>query len=355
MARLDPVWMRRGIALTIGIAAGFGMTRIWHHRPPAPGGPPSAVTTGGKGTGSSVDLPAPMQEQADPEAGDGTAAQKAAYDAYLERHHYSREALVAIALLSDDPGYLAEAAERYPDDPGVQLLVIGAAQFHGDKAEWYRRFRESQPDNLLAPLLLASHLFESGHAPQALEALRDGAGLNTYRDFSSQNSLAVESALIELGHSQLEAKLKSSELSPLNLTVQVQAAIGSLDRLADSDSDSGDVERRELIMLGAAIGNQLSQGAANGSNINRLFGLGMERNFLRKLDPGLEADSLSATPAEALAEIGEEWDQIGSDTKFQIDHFEQLNEAQKLHFLDRKRTLGEADAVRWMRSQFPSE
>lgn len=200
----------------------------------------------------------------------------AGFEAYLEKYGYSKEAMIAVALLSRDVAHLIEAAERYPDDPHIQLLVIGNRDFPGDKTEWYRRFKESQPDNLLASLLLGSHLLNQGSVKEALAQLRTGGGQSRYSDFTTEGALAMESALIELGHSPFDAKLKSSTGSSIGYAVLLQKGLIDLNKLVESAS--GDAEKLELATLGVAIGNQLSEGEANRSNVNRLFGLTMEKD-----------------------------------------------------------------------------
>ena len=331
------------LSVAAGIGIGFGVMQLM--RGEGSGENPEPARTQSLRSGANP-------QRADRSNIESIAPDRDALKTYLERRDESKEAMIAVALLGKDMGDLVALAERYPNDPLVQLAVIGSPKFPGDKSEWYRRFKKSQPDNLLASLLLGSHLLATGASEEGLAELRAGSGLSNYNDFTAEGAVIMEGALLELGYSPYEAKTKSAFGSPLEYSVQLQQ--GTIDLGELMEAAATDEEKTGLAVLGVAIGNQLSEGEAKQSVINRMFGLGMESMFLKKLDPDVQLPNFAKTPGEMLEEIKDERRRLGEEIEFVTERYEALDEQQQIHFLDRSRALGDAPAHAWLLEQFPA-
>ena len=271
-------------------------------------------------------------------------------EAMLERRGRSREALISAALLTGDKSYLEEAAGKFPDDPQVQLLVITNDVFPTARSEWINRLKRSQPDNSLASMLKAGDLFASGSEQEAVAELRLAAGQTGYDGFTNESMLAMESGLIEIGHSPLEAKVRSTMGLPLHELVMLRDTLSKLHPLAENATTTE--ERNELATLGFVLGNQLSQGAGRTTIINGLVGMATESRFLNLMEPDYQSPTLRSTPSEMLAEIDAEREEIREITTI-ADRLPELGAAKFSHYLDRMRTQGELEAIRWAREQLP--
>ncbi|MGI9242297.1 MAG: hypothetical protein ACR2RV_15975, partial [Verrucomicrobiales bacterium] len=339
--------LRETIFLVCGIVIGIGAAQLF--RKASPNGTVDEVATESGKRSPEPRLSGRIAKKDDPnnpslgELMEEVMLMEAAADdaelrAYLEENSYSREAVVAAALLSGDIAYLVDAAERYPDDPHVQLLVLDREDFPGGRDGWYARFKRSQPDNMLASMLHGYHLLSQGSTTEGLDQLRTGSRQSNYNDFASESSLAMESALIQLGRSPLEAKIRSVAF-PTTLAKQLQVRPDS-EFIKAIEATENEDERQELVLVGVALGNQMSQGQAGKNTINRLVGFSMEQRFLMQLDPQLESPALSAPPEEMMEEIQLEANRLRDQTVEFSEHYLDLNEQQMMHYLDRLRSAG---------------
>jgi len=306
------LWISHLIACGVGAAIGFAVSLALRAPADAPGGDRPEPALPGK-LSALPEQPLPMTPSAPRPVGNaffegerltGPVADKATFDAYLGRHRHSKEALIAVSLLSSDTEYLEEAARRYPDDPHVQLLVISRKALPGEQAEWIERFKASQPDNALASLFYGGDLLKQGETEKAIAQLRLAAGQPTFDDFSAQGSLATDAALTEFGYSALETKYRSTLGRGIPHLAEVNGTIRGLKDLALAAQD--EAGKTELATIGIALGNHLSQGDANDLLINRVVGQSLEAIFLEMLDPELKPENFSATPGEMLEEIKRE-------------------------------------------------
>jgi len=82
--------------------------------------------------------------------------------AYLEANHRNAESLLAAALATDDPAYLTEAKERFPNDPRVQFAAIFKSDSPEERRQWLDRLKQTAPDNALPDYLSALDDLKAG-------------------------------------------------------------------------------------------------------------------------------------------------------------------------------------------------
>lgn len=268
--------------------------------------------------------------------------------AYLDQRGRSKEALTAAGLLTGDKDLLREAAERFPDDPQVQFLAISHELFPEKQREWIERFRASQPENALAAYYMAGEHFRSGDVETAIAELQRGVGLDQFDDFSDEGMLGSEALALDFGLSPMEAKVRGMFGAPLPYLTQFVEITKQLEK-AQGERGSPE-EATEWAALGVAMGNDFSQGTASRFLINQLIGLSIETRFLNKLDPSLESPYFSGTPGALLAEIEGDRDRIRevAQTDF-MSQVASLGEPMAMHYLERVRMTGEAEAIEWLR------
>ncbi len=350
------VWVGLGILVAVGIAL------VWPDGLSRPrGAEATSSTAGDAGPSPSADRlrPSTLSALVDgrrpldyAELLAGPVASDAELQDYLEKRGRSREALVAVGLLAGDDDLLREAAERFPDDPQLQFLAISRGLFPDRQREWVERFKAAQPDNSLAAYFMAGEHFKSGDTAAALAELRRGAGLDSFRDFAGEAMEAMESAALDLGHRQLDAKLRSTFGLEMPYLKQFRETIAQLERV---QGEAGRPEEAaKLAAIGAAIGNDLSQGSGNRLVINQAIGMSIEQRFLESLDPDGQYPYFADTPGVLLA-------QIEADRKRMVEGIEGIgdfetvmttsDEGTVLGYLERIRLYGEVDANEWLRLQ----
>ena len=268
---------------------------------------------------------------------------------YLERHGRSKQALVVAYLVSKNDKHLVDAARRFPDDPNVQFLVLSADALPDERGDWLERFKKSQPDNLLSSLFFAGDLLEKGELEAGLDELRAATKLDGYEDFSIENGLAMEAALIELGHSRLDAKFRS--IFGGNPTEHLQRTQRQL-RVVHKSAQQAETpeEKEELAIIGTAVGFRLATGGAGLNRLNQLVGLSFAKSYYPMLSEDEPLPGLGVTPKQIAAEYERVRLRITADGEF-TERLGELNEQQLIHLIDRSRVMGELAANNWFRSQ----
>ncbi len=267
--------------------------------------------------------------------------------AYLEAHGRSREALAAAGVLTRDDALLREAAKRFPEDPMVQFLVVANNLFPDDRREWVERFKQSQPDNALAAYYMAREHLAAGETSAAIAELRRGAGLEKFEDFSEESMLGMDAMMLEMGKSPFEAKSRSTSRIPLAYLGEFSKIADQLAAIQQEATTPG--EAQELAAIGAAMGNDLSQGPAARSILTQVIGLGIEAQFLKLLDPETKSPYFSGDPATMLAEIETEMDNVRIRAGQLVERMGKLDEPMMSHYFDRVRISGEAAAIDWLK------
>ena len=340
----------------IGMVIGFLVAQLVKTAPPElpEDEPVSALTENGRHTPPSI--PRSKLAEAPAEKIDPRMLNDAVFvgieageiEALLRKHEYSRESLIGAALVTNNLEHLREAAQRYPDDPHVQLLVITKNLFPEERSAWIDRFKASQPENSLASILKGGDLLASGNSEEAISELRLAAGQTSFNSYDDEGMLAMESNLLGLGRSALQAKMGSTFGLRLEYLEPVRDAIKGIAPLAETAATPE--EKTKLVTLAIALGNQMSQGAGNQHIINQLVGLATERKFLSLLDPELESEHFSATPAAMLEQVEVERNRF-KESMLPVERLHELTEQQFVHYLDRLRVQGEVEANLWVRRQ----
>ncbi len=260
---------------------------------------------------------------------------------------------MAVFILSKDDAHLLEAARRYPDDPNVQLLVICRKVLPEEQDEWIRKFKASQPDNMLSGIFLAGQFFEQGDTEAALAEFRSALDTKGYEDFSTQGSLAMDSALIELGYPPLEAKYRSMPVHAHSLVVNpMNSRLRMLNEAAEKAEN--DEEKIEIASLGIALGRRFSHGEESSLILNHFIGLSNTSRFLEVLEPETPFPDLGMTAAQLKQEV--------EQSKANISRYQQvwertdeLSEQHYIHFLDRSRSEGSFAGLQWLTEKFDTE
>ena len=261
------------------------------------------------------------------------------YEAYLERHGRSKEALLGVYFLSKDDTHLEEAARRYPDDPNVQLLVISKHLFPEERSQWIERFKASQPNNLIASIFRGGDLLARGEIEAGLLEMSEAADQEGYRDFVVENCFAMEAALVELGCPAVETKMRSGPLDVFRHVNPMNAELRRLEKLA---AESPDPETKAgIARIGLEIGRQLDSGEAGTRLLNHLVARSMMERF---------AELLPAEESNTIPPVGHVQSQLDFYTGLDQRSGE-LNEQQYIHLLNRTRSEGAFGAMRWLSSQ----
>jgi hypothetical protein len=279
---------------------------------------------------------------------------------YLEGSRRSAESLLAAFRITADPTLLQEALERYPEDPRANLVASLAALQCTESSPEERRqrleaFRQSAPDNALANYLCAEDFFQSGQTDQAVQELIATTGKTRFQDYSLELLQDAEEAYRAAGYSEALAKAAAGLEWSQAQAVQLRSLAHSLADLASAYRQTGDeASARAALQMGVTLGRQIAEQSPQPFLANDMLGLSIESAMLGGMDaarPGLDPagpyDNAGHTVKDRLDEL-----QQRAETQKQLlrraqEFLPSLSEPDVISFLDRKKTLGEVEALQW--------
>ena len=261
------------------------------------------------------------------------------------------EAYATVGLLNNDPDLIRKALEMDPDNP--LLLYIGTARdafSNEERLSLAERFHKQDPENALAAYLYAAHLLNSGYAEKGLEILGSSAEGHRMEDFNGRMGIMFEEAFVGAGMSRDGAKLLSIANLSLPYVSDLFSMAGSLNDLAKTSSPE---EAARINALSAAMGKRLGGQAGSGTLINHLAGLTLEEKTLAGLPDDAPSPYEGLTVAEARESIAIERGNLKQVIQ-NMPAVETLlpgNPELTNGYVERFRTLGEAEALKWLLEQ----
>jgi len=278
--------------------------------------------------------------------GNTYVADKATLEAYLEEQNYSAEAMLAVVIISGDQELLVDAARRHPDDPNIQLAVISRGVLLEERREWVERFKESQPDNMLSAIYLAGELLASGEIEAGLAEMQLAAEIDGYKDFALETEEALERAMVDLGQTPLQARVRSAYR--WGYFVPVKESLNQLHQLAQQSEDPA--QRTAMANVGFALGHRFWHGEAEGAMINMTVGTTQSAQFARMLDQETIVPEAGISPAQFFEN---DMALIPQRNRLQegFDRAHELTEPQFMHFAEMMRTHGHLEASNYVLEQ----
>jgi len=279
---------------------------------------------------------------------------------YLTEKNHSADSLIAAYSVTYDTNYLKEAAEKYPDDPHVEFVVLRKDLFPEDRWHWLQAFKENAPDNSLANYLAASEYFREGKPEQAFAEMAKAdakPGLNVYWIDIAQ---AVSEAYISAGFAIPDARLEGIAFSPSPVIplLPQQQFCHDISALIDQYQQSGNVAAaNSLAEMELRLGERFTTGDAGKCLINEMTGELIQKFALGKLAPStvVESDGTSQTAAERTAEL-----KAKAQSRLEIIPYIAIDQLMASHTLsdddvltyyEHVKTDGELAALRWVRDK----
>ncbi len=121
-------------------------------------------------------------------------------EAYLKDNRRSRASLLAAYRLTDDPVFLKEAMQRFPNDPQVGFrAALDPGLPSDERQQWLDAFEKSAPNNGLANYLSANNYFNSGQTDKAVQELIAASGKPQLVDYTADDVESVKEAYLAAG------------------------------------------------------------------------------------------------------------------------------------------------------------
>lgn len=273
-------------------------------------------------------------------------------EAFLKANNRSAGALLTAWRESEDIAFLREAAERFPDDPRVQLAMIVTKDFEADRAKWLDAMKRSAPDNVLPCYLAALDAFKAQRFDEAFEQLVQGASRGGFDDYTKAAALDATALYRSAGFSEVQAKA----MGLFGLTLPQMGQFSDLGKEIVAARDravaAGDTARaQDLVAAAAHLGRAMSSDPSQ-LLITQLVGISIEKRALEKFDDKLATNAIGTPPATRLDEINAQRDQTKLVSRVDFTS-PTISDADLSEYLDRSLAEGELAALKWLANLHP--
>ena len=249
---------------------------------------------------------------------------------------------------SGDDALLAEAKEKFPNDPRVQFAAAFKSDSPEERVQWLERFKQSDPDNALADYLLAA---EHSKAGQTVQALQEIAAANSKRGFDNylldfmQNA---EEAYQAGGYSAAEAKATAATTALLPELAKLKQVGVDLAELAKRYEQVGDeTSAQAALQMGLDLGHRLDQ-SPQVTLIQELVGIAVEKLALTATNPNAPYGGAGQTvndQLDALAARRKTYRELSAQSDRVLMS---MSDEDVAHYYDRIRLYGDVAAMRWV-------
>lgn len=271
-------------------------------------------------------------------------------EAYLQQNKRSAEALLAAARLTGNLGLVREAAEKFPNDPRVQLDLALRGETPEEKRKALDAFRQLARDNPLGDYLSALDHFKSGRTDDGVKDLLQVGGKNRLQDYTLDHAQSAEEAFLSAGHGVLESKA-AGMFGVLLPHMQSLRDLGTqMAELQKQYAQAGDSTSAQAVgQMGLNLAWQM-EGQSGRTLLGELVGMSLERKFLASQAPDSPFGSDGRMVRDRLAELDAHRQSIRELTPF-TEMLPRLPEREALIYFDRVKLHGELDALRWLKNK----
>ncbi len=144
---------------------------------------------------------------------------------YLDAHERNAASLLAAFRTTGDSKLLAEALEKFPNDPQVAFeAAIGNNASPQEQRQSLDALKQSAPENSLANYLSGVAYMKAGQTAEAVQDFAAAAGKPQFQDYAQDRIQSDEEAYLSAGYPPGEAKLMANAFLATPQFVQVKEA-----------------------------------------------------------------------------------------------------------------------------------
>ena len=274
-------------------------------------------------------------------------------EAFLKANGRTAATLLAAFRTSGDRALLAEAAEKFPNDPHVAFeTAMDKSLSPADQRLWLDAFERSAPDNALANYLSALNYFNAGQTDKAVQELSAASG-KRINDYTVDRAQGDDEAFLAAGYPLADARTMSSRDLMLPQLAQVkQLSIDTID-LANAYQQSGDTASAQAALQTAAgIGQQFASPAPGESAISQLVGIWIEKAALNAMDPTAPFGNDGSTVQDELNRLTQQKAAFSSLEDQVEPLLPKVSDQDLVIYKDRWLMFGEQNAGQWIVNKY---
>lgn len=269
---------------------------------------------------------------------------------YLNANGRSAASLLAAFRTTRDPALLAEAAQKYPNDP--QVAFESAIQINAspeDRRHWLDAFKQTAPENSLPSYLSALDHFKAGQSDEAVQDLNAAPGKQQFQDYSRDRIQTDEEAYLAAGYPPGEAKLIANAFLIEPYLPQVRELSQNLVGLAAAYQQTGDQNSQDAaLQIAINLGRLFGDPSAGETLMHQLIGISVETAALKVMDPAGPYDGAGQTVQDRLDQLAQQKEAIRTLTAEADPLWQTLSDQGWVSFHTELGASGEETALRWL-------
>ena len=272
---------------------------------------------------------------------------------YLRANGRNAASLLASYRTTGDAALLAEAMQKFPNDPQVAF----EAAFKTDSSpverhQWLEAFKKSDPENSLPNYLSARDAFLAGNADLAVQELIAASGKKLFQDYTPERMQDDEEAYLAAGYSVAEAKTIPGSQLLLPQLKQMKTLASDLVNLADSYRQAGDESSAQASLQIAANLGQRYRDTPGETEISWLVGMAVERIALSEMDPNSAYGSDGQTVQDRINQLAQKNAELKQLNERLEPLLPNLSDQDWISYKDRWRAFGEEAAIQWVVNKY---
>jgi hypothetical protein len=271
---------------------------------------------------------------------------------HVTQNRYSIDSLLGAYRHGGDTNWLHLAARQFPDDPRVQLEVLGADLYPDNRLNWLEAFKQSAPENSLANYLAAAHHLKNGDMDAAIQELDTGNQKSQFSAYLAETMQNSEELYVQAGNAPLDSKAKAFAEVEFPHLPELRGLSKGLLEYQDQLRAGGNGEGADhLTLMGLSLAQHLSLGDGNRTFINQLVGLAIEQSFLEHLNIGQAYPSLPMPVPDMLEAVNRQKETV-RDLALRFNQALTTSDETLLQrYFDRIKVFGEYEAAEWLLRQ----
>lgn len=320
-------------------------------------------THGSRGSGEPSATVSPSLVQRMVLNGEGAKLTRQQVETFLGQTGRSAHSLIAARWLLGDDAFVFEAAERFPQDPVVQLAMLQTELPAEARWDWIDALIEAEPDNALGHYAAAREHFRAGEHEEAIAELLGASAASMFDDHGEELVASLAAAYRSAGHDPQSAEFLARLTSPIVAGGVLQDFSGSivkpLKQQADLALESGNPElAQRLLAYGMDLALDLSAPSKNGpapAMVSEMMGFAVERRILSSLDlDALVPGETAVTVGQRLEQIGKRSDAIRAAAQDVTDLLLAATPADQAIYIQKFLAEGEMRALEWLGQKYPA-
>jgi hypothetical protein len=268
----------------------------------------------------------------------------------LNTNGRNASSLLAAFRTTGEPALLAEAMEKYPNEPQVGFEVAT----RNDASPQERRvgldaFKQAAPDNALANYLSALDYFKTGHKVEAVEELNLAASKPQFQDYTVERARGDEELYLAIGYPPGQAQMIGNWFLPEAQLTQVRELGQNLVELAATYRQAGDQDSSAAaLQMALDLGRRFDDPSAGQAMRWQLIGIRVERAALGAMDSASPIPGTDQLVPERLNQLAGQMQSLQTLTQQADPIWKTLSDQDWTDYHGQIAALGEEAAVRWL-------